>query len=907
MAVCALLSAAPLHAEVRLPSIFSDHMVLLKADKVPVWGKADSGEKVAVSLNGRKWEAEAGSDGSWRVNLDLADSPEGPFEMVVQGENTLKIKDVVVGEVWLGSGQSNMEQDMRNQDYAEGERLKASNPLLRQFITTKKASLKPEDDTEGFWLKVEPGQTDPMSAIGYFFSKKIHGHTKGPVGIIKAPWGGKPIEPFLCPEAFDSSPLFRGRRESSRADLLNRNASFFSWLDKTGRSDRTNADRKPFISGPTSDSEGWVNVKDGGLVDHPALPKYGATWFRKTVRIAKSQMNCPKQLVLGFKNVDFFQVYFNGVLVEAQDQEDHTSVRSINTVVFIKPEVMREGENQMALRIFAPDKQCQMAWAPWFDGVRQTGGWQAKHEFDLPELPKGRRGGNLVPLHLANGSLFDGMIRPLIPYAIRGVLWYQGESNTPRPHEYTEMMRILIEGWRSQWGDANLPFYYFQLANYNEKKAQPGESDWAELREAQLKALSIPNTEMVVLIDTGEVKDIHPQSKDIAGDRLARIALAKVYGQTIPYSGPVYDSMKVEEDKIRLSFKHHDGGLVAKEVPATYDVMRKSGKTAPLVRNSPHSQLEGFAICGADKLWVWAEAKIDGDTVLVSSRQVPAPIAVRYGWADNPTCNLYNQAGLPASPFRTDDFSLAAASPAPPAKPSAVSAPPRANPSAPTPGKPLAITPTPRTDNPGWMKIVERQAAAAKPGRWDLVLIGDSITSGWQSGAPAELWAKHFPAYRTLNLGIAADKTENVLWRLGFPGTLDGYQPKLFILMIGTNNTGHRFGTETADDTAQGVRAILDTLATKAPDAKVLLLAIFPRGEAIKRQRNDEVNHHIKELADNKRVFWLDLSQHFLEPDGTLLERLFMDEKPHPIHLTVEGYETWAKAMQPKIQELTKE
>jgi lysophospholipase L1-like esterase len=359
--------------------------------------------------------------------------------------------------------------------------------------------------------------------------------------------------------------------------------------------------------------------------------------------------------------------------------------------------------------------------------------------------------------------------------------------------------------------------------------------------------------------------------------------------------------MKIEGNAIRLSFDHLGGGLVAKEVPATYDVMRKTGKTAPLVRNSPQSQLEGFAICGADKQWVWAEAKIEGDTVLVSSSQVPAPIAVRYAWSDNPTCNLYNTADLPASPFRTDDFAFAAASPAPPAKPSTVSSPP-----APASGKPLAITPTPRTENPGWMKIVERQAAAAKAGQWDLVLIGDSITAGWQSGAPAELWAKHFPAYRTLNLGIAADKTENVLWRLGFPGTLDGYQPKLFILMIGTNNTGHRFGTETADDTAQGVRAILNTLAAKAPDAKILLLAIFPRGEAIKRQRNDEVNRQIKKLADNQKVFWLDLSPHFLDSDGTLSTPLFKDEKPFPIHLTAEGYEAWAKAMRPTIEELMK-
>jgi hypothetical protein len=247
--------------------------------------------------------------------------------------------------------------------------------------------------------------------------------------------------------------------------------------------------------------------------------------------------------------------------------------------------------------------------------------------------------------------------------------------------------------------------------------------------------------------------------------------------------------MKIEGIAIRLSFESLGGGLVAKEVPTSYDVMRKTGKKAPLVRNSPQSPLEGFAICGTDRKWVWADAKIDGDTVLVSSALVPAPIAVRYGWSDNPTCNLYNKADLPAPPFRTDDFALTSASSAPPAKPTVVSHPPQSSQPAPPSGKRLSTTPTPRTENPGWMRIVEQQAAAAKPGNWDLVLIGDSITAGWQSGAPSQVWAKHFPAYRTLNLGIASDKTENVLWRLEFPGTLEGYHPKLFILMIGTKTT----------------------------------------------------------------------------------------------------------------------
>ncbi len=652
--------------------------------------------------------------------------------------------------------------------------------------------------------------------------------------------------------------------------------AFREWLKRTQREDRTLSDVSRFLSGPVSTDDGWVAVKDSGPVSDASLPKFGAFWFRKEVSLSARQTGAAQVLQFG-PTAQFDQVYWNGTLIGARSVDDFTGLISVRHYL-IPPTLLKEGVNQIAVRLFAPAEPPGFSWFPSVGTTKMLGGWMAKAEYALPPLDAA--GKKAVPpltgQHVLPGRLFNGMVHPMLPYAIRGVLWYQGESNTGHANLYRTAFPLLIQDWRQHWQQGDLPFYFCQLANYRPKTNQPGESVWAELREAQAKTLSLPNTGMAVLIDTGESEDIHPQSKQVAGERLAQIALAKTYGREVVHSGPVDTAMKIEGSAIRLRFDHLGGGLVAKEVPATYDVMRKAGKTAPLVRNSPHSQLEGFAICGANKHWVWAEAKIEGDTVLVSSKQVPSPIAVRYAWADNPTCNLYNAAGLPAAPFRTDDFAFAAASP------------------------------TPRTDNPGWMKIVERQAAAAKAGQWDLVLIGDSITAGWQSGAPAEIWAKHFPAYRTLNLGIAADKTENVLWRLEFPGTLDGYQPKLFILMIGTNNTGHRFGTETANDTAKGVRTILDMLATKAPTAKILLLAIFPRGEAIKRQRNDEVNRQIRKLADNQKIFWLDLGEHFLDSDGALSKPLFKGEKPFPIHLTAEGYEAWAKAMQPTIEELMK-
>jgi sialate O-acetylesterase len=661
-----ILAVMPATADIRLPSIISDHMVLLKAEKVPVWGWADAGETVSVTLNGQERKTVADAGGKWRVDLNLADSPQGPFEMVVQGKNTITIADVLVGEVWLGSGQSNMEQMMGIQKHAEEETLNADNPMLRQFITIKKVSMNPEADVDGFWLKVAPGQTYTLSALGYYFSNEIHGHTQGPVGIIKASWGGQRIQRFISPDAYDSSELFSGRREFSRTTVLSRAETFVNWLDQTDRGDRFDADWTPFISGPTSDAEGWVNVPDRGPVEHPDLPTYGAIWFRKEVVLTEPQSQVPQYLFLGMKNIDFFHVYFNGVQVEVSDMKDYTRVSGLTSRVYLTPELMREGANQLALRVFAPHRPYEFAWPPGLNGIPITGGWRAKPEYSLPELTGTAPA---APLSLLNVdcALFDGMIRPLIPYALRGVLWYQGESNTTTAGDYREQMRLLINGWRSKWGSPDMPFYFCQLANWRDKVADPAlASQWAELREAQLKSLSVPGTGMAVLIDTGESKDIHPQSKDVAGERLAKIAQAKTYGEANAYSGPLYESMKVEGTKIRLSFKYLEGGLVAKEVPAVYDVHRTRGETAPLVRNSPESELEGLAICGADQKWVWADAKIDpstssgqaGDTVLVWSDKVPAPVAVRYGWADNPTCNLFNQAGLPASPFRTDDFKI---------------------------------------------------------------------------------------------------------------------------------------------------------------------------------------------------------------------------------------------------------
>jgi sialate O-acetylesterase len=248
------------------------------------------------------------------------------------------------------------------------------------------------------------------------------------------------------------------------------------------------------------------------------------------------------------------------------------------------------------------------------------------------------------------------MIQPFIPYGIAGVIWYQGESNQTAGWQYRISFPLLINDWRSQWGRGDFPFYYCQLANRGPHLPQPGNNMRSELCESQTLALSLPNTGQAVLLDIGEEKETHFRNKKEAGERLARIALAKTYGKQILYSGPMYDSMKVEADKVRIKFKFADGGLVAKPLPATYQPLWSSPETRPLVRNSPNSELEGFSICGEDKKWHWANAKIDGNDVIVWLDEIKNPIAVRYAWEANPICNLSNSSGLPACPFRTDNF-----------------------------------------------------------------------------------------------------------------------------------------------------------------------------------------------------------------------------------------------------------
>lgn len=662
----ALFSAAVARADVKLPAIISSHMVLEKTAKVPIWGKADPGEEVTVTFDGRTAKTTADASGKWMTTLDLKDSAPGPFEMTVAGKNKLTLSDVLVGEVWVASGQSNMEWQLANTLDADKEIAASANPMLRQFMVAKNATTEPLDNTTGSWVPASPTTSGWFSSVGYYFGKNLQNTLKIPVGIVNTSWGGTPSEAWTSAEALDTMPGLKERRESLQADLgvypAKKKAfveGLTAWIKENGREDKPVADAAAY-AGMDVPPDGWVPVKLPGAVTASGLSDAGAVWLRKDIDVSKISGDLGLNLPID----GYDRIYWNGKLISQTKYQDFPGLGAVRKwgPLNIPSADVRQGKNVLAIRLYEPVGPAKLS-APLMAGtIPLAGEWLAKAEYSFPALDAAKTAAAPRPpvkcpdAQQVAGTLYNGMINPILPYAIKGAIWYQGEANAGRAFQYRTAFPLMITDWRKQWDQGDFPFYFCQLANFMPKKAEPGDSAWAELREAQSMTLSLPNTGEAVLIDIGESSNIHPRNKAEVGNRLSLIALARDYGKEAPFSGPVYDSMNIENGKAILSFKNTDGGLVAKALPETYTVNSLSKETAPLVRNSPASQVEGFAICGEDHKWVWADAKIDGDKVTVWSDKVPAPVAVRYAWADNPTCNLYNGAGLPASPFRTDDF-----------------------------------------------------------------------------------------------------------------------------------------------------------------------------------------------------------------------------------------------------------
>lgn len=625
-----LVSFTPLiYGQIRLPRVIGDHMVIQRDKDVKIWGWAKPGESVQVSFNGQQAKAKASKSGTWMVMLKPM-KHGGPFEMKVSGKsNSITLRNILIGDVWLGSGQSNMEWSLRNTSDAAKDIPVANHPNIRLFTIEKDMSFTVLPDAKtGEWVECTPASAAQFSAVAYYFGVTLHKELNVPIGLIHSSWGGTKVEPWMSWDLMSMEQEYQtldiAELESTAADDENKRQKFQAALQNDkGVSERWFA--------PEMDVSAWKTMKlpmdwtrsELGDTD-------GIVYFRKEFELKA----VPEDATLSLGPIDDNETtWINGTQVGA------TNGYNIDRVYAIRPGVLKVGKNVVVVKVtdtggggglngkpeqvylYAGDKKVDL-----------SGDWKYKASVLNADFGILVAGPNAYP-----SRLYNAMIAPVIPFSIRGVIWYQGESNTGAAFEYRRLFPMLIKNWRAKWG-YEFPFYWVQLANFMAEDSQPSESTWAELREAQSMTLSLPKTGQAVTIDIGEANDIHPRNKKDVGYRLALNALAGEYNRNIVYSGPVYKSLVISNDKAVVSFNHTGGGLMLQD---------------------KYGYLKGFAIAGEDKKFYWAKGHIEGDKVVLYSEQVKKPVAVRYAWGHNPEdANLFNREGLPASPFRTDDWKI---------------------------------------------------------------------------------------------------------------------------------------------------------------------------------------------------------------------------------------------------------
>ena len=647
LALLILLSASiAARAAVRLPAIISDNMVLQQQTKVRIWGNANPGERVTVTLQQKSSNTVADKQGHWETWLGPLKAG-GPFELTVKGDNLLTVKNVLVGEVWLCSGQSNMEWPLINTVDGAQTVAQANFPEIRLFTVKHDTATLPRADVEGKWVVTTPDEAAHFSAVGYFFGRELYQQLKLPVGLIHSSWGGTPAEAWTSHDALAASPELKpilDRYESSLNNLPQTQAAYAralaAWEEKNLYIDAGNKGEALGYADPAFAAADWSRMDLPQQFETAGLLIDGAVWFRKELDLPASWAG--KDLVVNLPPIDDQDVtYFNGTKVGSIGRETPNSYMVPRKYV-VPGSLVRAGRNLIAVRVFDSageggfSRGGAMSIGPSdAEPVSLKGVWDYKVELALePKHPDWGTRPEAVGVSNQNNPsvLYNAMLAPLVPFAIRGAIWYQGESNAGRAYQYRTLFPTMIRDWRRAWGSV-FPFYFVQLPNWRARKAEPDESDWAELREAQAMTLREPQTGMAITIDVGDELDLHPKNKLPVGRRLAQWALANTYGQKIIPSGPLFDRYTVEGDSIRIHFKYGAG-----------------------LKTSDGGPVKGFAISGDDRHFVWAEARIEGDSVIVSSPKISQPVSVRYAWADNPMTNLYNSADLPASPFRTDDW-----------------------------------------------------------------------------------------------------------------------------------------------------------------------------------------------------------------------------------------------------------
>ena len=651
-----LILVAPLSAlqaaELKLASLFTDHMVVQRDRTVPVWGWANAGEKVTVEFAKQTKTATADVSGKWVVKLDPMPVSAVPGEMKVSRSlkpEPLILSDILVGDVWLASGQSNMGFGVKGSLNGEQEIAAATYPALRLFSVAQCATLTPTNAVKGAWQPCSPQTVGEFSGVAYFFGRELHSRLKVPIGLLHSSVGGTPAEAWTRLEAMSAIPGLGERAKKEIAQILAQPEDNKRFPGERDAWERKYGVQPPPISqaarkwaDPALDTSDWKHVTLPGRWQNLGFKTGGVFWLRKEILIPEELAGKASWISFNWVSEQYDTAFLNGVEV-GRANDKAPGFYNVQRGYPVPGKLMKAGRNVVAFRVVSATEKAGVH--QWGKGVFPFAGlknvddnWLLKVEAAFPPLPpealKSRPKPNDIAFRGVSASLYNGMIVPLIPFAIKGVIWYQGESNAARAPEYRQLLSALIGDWRAQWGQGDFPFHIVQLANYYTDTKDPAESGVAAVREAQLQVSeTVTNCGLAVAIDLGE-EGIHPKNKQDVGKRLALQALSKTYGQAVPCSGPIYRAMTVDGSAIRITFDHSDGGLHAKNGP-----------------------LQRFAIADANKKFVWAEAKIDGDTVWVSSPQIKTPVAVRYAWGNNPEgCNLINGQGLPASPFRTDSW-----------------------------------------------------------------------------------------------------------------------------------------------------------------------------------------------------------------------------------------------------------
>jgi len=609
-------------------------MIFQRDTKVKIWGWASAKEKIKVSFQNKKYNTAADANGNWMIVLSPMKAG-GPYTMNIDAINHLTINNILIGDVWICSGQSNMVHQMiLHRELYEDDIAKANYPEIRQFwIPTLTDLQKLHDDLPtGYWKSANPQDVLQFSAVAYFFAKTIYQKYHVPIGLINSSVGGPGIEAWISEEGLKQFPSvldkIKKNKDTAYINTINRTA-FAANANRPKPTDKGLIGPMPWYDTSYA-GKGWHNISLPGYWEDQGIKDLdGIVWYRKEIDVPASMTGVDAKVFLG-RIVDADFLYVNGKLA------GNTTYQYPQRRYQLPAGLLKPGKNIFVIRVinnsgkggFVADKPYYISAGG--QKIDLKGEWQYK----VGDAFSKQNSAAPIALEYQPTALFNAMVAPLINYTIKGILWYQGEGNISNASDYEKLLPAMIADWRGRWKQNDVPFIYVQLPNFGEVQYLPSESPWAVLREAQLKTLSVPNTGIAVAIDLGEWNDIHPMNKKDVGIRLALAAEHVAYSEkNIVYSGPIYQSSKTVDNKIIISFNNIGSGLITND----------------------GEELNQFAIAGADKKFVWAKAKIDRDKVIVWSDKIANPMYVRYAWADNPDgANLYNKEGLPASPIRTD-------------------------------------------------------------------------------------------------------------------------------------------------------------------------------------------------------------------------------------------------------------